>query len=93
MSVKKNVSFYCVFFQTQKSSPSLSSENTFAEYDLSGLEDNSGLDNRGTGTHNQTLFSPPTTELNGRPFTIPSVSEDEEDSAISGKSSEINENR
>ena len=35
----------------------------------------------------------PGTELNGTPLIIPPASEDEADSAISGKSSEINENR
>lgn len=80
-----------MLFQHQKTSPSISSQNTYAEYDFSGFDDPSGLDAGEIGTSVQPIYPVPATELNGHPLV--NNSEDEEDSAISAKSSEINENR
>ncbi|BFZ18041.1 hypothetical protein BsWGS_21083 [Bradybaena similaris] len=77
-------------FTHQKTSPSISSQNTYAEYDFSGFDDPSGLDAGEIGTSVQPIYPVPATELNGHPLV--NNSEDEEDSAISAKSSEINEN-
>uniref|UniRef100_A0A0B6ZQZ4 EF-hand domain-containing protein n=1 Tax=Arion vulgaris TaxID=1028688 RepID=A0A0B6ZQZ4_9EUPU len=74
--------------ENRKTSPSISSQNTYAEYDFSGYDEPSGVDSPGTSVH-----ALPVTELNGHPLVITSISEDEEDSAISGNPSEINENR
>ncbi|CAG5136677.1 unnamed protein product [Candidula unifasciata] len=78
--------------ENQKTSPSISSQNTYAEYDFSGFDDPSGLEGVENGTSAQPINPLPVTELNGHPLVIGNNSEDEEDSAISAKSSEINEN-
>ncbi|KAH9489893.1 hypothetical protein Btru_044515, partial [Bulinus truncatus] len=78
--------------ETQKTSPSSSSQNTYAEYDFSSFDD-FGIVDLSTSVNSPTTNNIilPQTELNGNPFLLPNLSEDDGDSAISGKSSEINE--
>ncbi|XP_059146652.1 rab11 family-interacting protein 4B-like isoform X2 [Physella acuta] len=78
--------------ETHKPNSTSSSQYTFAEYDLSGFDDFSGIGLNLNGSTHQSNIILPQTELNGNPFLLPHLSEDEGDSAISGKSSEINEN-
>ncbi|XP_012939801.1 rab11 family-interacting protein 4B [Aplysia californica] len=83
--------------ETPKTSGSWSSQQTFSEYDITGLEDLTGLDSPAlpSSPAPRLPLSPaplPSTVLNGVPLLIAVTSEDEGDSAISGKSSEINEN-
>ncbi|KAI8796973.1 rab11 family-interacting protein 4B isoform X3, partial [Biomphalaria glabrata] len=78
-------------FESQKTSPS-SSHNTYAEYDFSSFDDFGLVDLSANGSSSNTSnIVLPQTELNGNPFLLPNLSEDDGDSAISGKSSEINE--
>ena len=74
----------------EKPSPTNSSANTFGEYDINGLDDLVTLNNLASSTPNRSHLP----ELShGTPLLLPLTSEDEGDSAISGKSSEINESR
>ncbi|GFO39264.1 Rab11 family-interacting protein 4, partial [Plakobranchus ocellatus] len=63
-----------------------------SNYNSLNLIDDSGPDGVSGGPAGEEGLVLPETELNGTPLIIPPASEDEADSAISGKSSEINEN-
>ncbi|RUS90433.1 hypothetical protein EGW08_001774 [Elysia chlorotica] len=76
----------------EQSTPTPSAYNSLNLIDDSAVDGDLGGLQVLVGSTNGNSVVLPGTELNGTPLILPPASEDEADSAISGKSSEINEN-